>query len=174
MIKGITEQQKDFCRHYVKNRYNGTQAAKDAGYKPTSAHEQAHRLIKQDKIQQYIKKVQQAALQEAKVDTLLVLQELKNAAFSDITTTIGLGVEGIQALPAEIRRLIQKFKRTVRHIPDGQGGTNQEETIELVFIDKLKALDMINRHIDFYGEQQHADEPVKTISLMPASMRKAV
>lgn len=54
----LTEQQKLFCREYVNNRYNGTQAAILAGYEEHSARFQASRLLTNDNILAEIKSIQ--------------------------------------------------------------------------------------------------------------------
>lgn len=49
----LTERQKRFVLEYVKNGGNGTAAAEKAGYSARSAHVQASRLLREDKIQAY-------------------------------------------------------------------------------------------------------------------------
>ena len=49
----LSPQQEDFCRHYVLDPC-GKRAAVKAGYAPGSAHVQAHRLLRNDKIQSRI------------------------------------------------------------------------------------------------------------------------
>lgn len=46
----LSTKQMDFVAHYVANGGKGTAAAKQAGYAPASAHVEAHRLLKSDKV----------------------------------------------------------------------------------------------------------------------------
>ena len=78
---------------------------------------------------------------------------------------MNLTIEQIKALPPEIRRLIVKYKNTNRVVRkqtlDG-GDTLEllEQTFELQFIDKLKAIDMINRHIGFYSQDNQQKQDI--------------
>lgn len=83
-----------------------------------------------------------------------VLQELKNWAYSDITETISLKPEEVKKLPIEIRRLITKYKHEKTTF---KGVT--KEYVELSFVSKEKAMDMINRHIGFYEKDNTQGKP---------------
>lgn len=50
----LSVRQANFAENWVKNGGNGTQAAIDAGYAPKSAHVQASRQLKNDKVRKYI------------------------------------------------------------------------------------------------------------------------
>lgn len=50
----LTNQQIEFCENWIRNGGNGTKAAIEAGYSPESAGAQATRLLKNDKIKEYI------------------------------------------------------------------------------------------------------------------------
>lgn len=49
----LNDRQKRFVLEYLKNGNNGTEAAIKAGYAPRSAHVQASRMLKDDKVQAY-------------------------------------------------------------------------------------------------------------------------
>ena len=51
--RALNERQKRFVLEYVRNGGNGTEAAMKAGYSARSAHVQASRMLKDDKIQAY-------------------------------------------------------------------------------------------------------------------------
>ena len=81
-----------------------------------------------------------------------LLNELKHWAYSDITETISLTPEQIKKLSPEIRRLINKFKHTKRNITDKEGEVIQTiEVVELSFVSKEKAMEMIHKHVGFYA-----------------------
>ena len=80
-----------------------------------------------------------------------ILHELQNWVQSDITETISLSADEIKALPVQIRRLIVKYKTRLKHFYNSKGELlNTEETIELQFVSKERAIDMINKHLGFY------------------------
>ena len=51
--KKLTERQRRFALEYIRNGGNGTAAAISAGYAPKSAHVQASRMLRDDKISAY-------------------------------------------------------------------------------------------------------------------------
>ena len=77
-----------------------------------------------------------------------ILKELKNFAFSDITETIELTTEQVKELPPEIRRLIISYKKVKKRM--GKDDQWEEESVELKFIDKMRAFEMLNKHVGFY------------------------
>ena len=90
-----------------------------------------------------------------------LLQELENWAYSDITETLQLTPEEVKELPIEIRRLITKYKNTSRHIRDNKGEIIETiQTIELSFVSKEKAMEMIHKHTGFYGTHNQQKQPM--------------
>lgn len=80
-----------------------------------------------------------------------ILKELQNWVQSDITETLLLTEVQIQQLPIEVKRLIAKYKINERKVYDRAGGVIEEtKTIEVQFVSKERAIDMINKHIGFY------------------------
>jgi hypothetical protein len=57
-----------------------------------------------------------------------------------------LSASQVKELPIEIRRLVTKFKRTTRSI----GESITEDVIELHFVSKEKAIELIAKHIGFF------------------------
>ena len=92
---------------------------------------------------------------ETQINAVQVLRELIQFGYSDITDYIGLTTDELKALPPDLRRCISHFKRkTTKYVPRGKKKSEEvtEETVEIKLIDKLKALEMINKHIGFYSE----------------------
>ena len=56
----------------------------------------------------------------------------------------------IRELPPELKRCIQSFDHKEIQYTDRNGNEVKESIIRLKFIDKLKAIEMINKHIGFY------------------------
>ena len=118
------------------------------------------------RIKEYIKEKEITSKNILKTSHERVLQELRNWAYSDITETISLTPEEVKELPIEIRRLITRFKETKRNLTDKDGNIYETiHVIELWFVDKTKALDMINKHVGFYGEHNAQKQPQSNISL---------
>lgn len=75
----LTERQKKFCRELLKGK-SGTQAALSAGYSPTSAETHAHRMLKNDKVKQYLAQLSKQVEKESIMSGTQVLQMLTKIA----------------------------------------------------------------------------------------------
>ena len=107
------------------------------------------KILRNPKVAEYKQEKQKEAQDALRVTQEGLLKELRNWAYSDITETISLSESEVKTLPESIRRLITKYKATKKTIGQGQGAII-ETTIELWFVSKEKALDMIAKHIGFY------------------------
>lgn len=156
----LTPKQEKFCQEYMID-LNATQAAIRAGYSEKTAEEQGSRLLRNVKVQNYISMLKNKASEKIEVTQQQVLQELKNWAYSDITETISLTPEEIKELPKEIRRLITKYKYVKRDHKNSKGDViYTDHVVELHFVSKDKAIDMINRHIGFYEKDNTQKKPI--------------
>ena len=142
----LTDKQEMFCKEYLID-LNATQAAIRVGYSVKTAEAQSSRLLVKLSIETRISELKEKRSKRVEVDSDYVLKELLNWADGDYTELMLLTAKEIKELAPEIRRLITGFKRTTRRIP----GTDEEEIqIEIKFIDKIKAMEMISKHIGFY------------------------
>lgn len=142
----LTDKQEMFCKEYLID-LNATQAAIRVGYSVKTAEAQSSRLLTNVNIQNRITELKESRSNRIEMNADGVLKELKNWVEGDYTDLMMLTAKQIKELAPEIRRLITGFKRTTRRIP----GTDEEEIqIEIKFIDKIKAMEMISKHIGFY------------------------
>ena len=142
----LTDKQEMFCKEYLID-LNATQAAIRVGYSVKTAEAQSSRLLTNVNIQERITELKESRSNRIEMSSDGVLKELKNWVEGDYTELMLLTAKEIKELAPEIRRLITGFKRTTRRIP----GTDEEEIqIEIKFIDKIKAMEMISKHIGFY------------------------
>ena len=154
----LTDKQEMFCKEYLID-LNATQAAIRAGYSKKTANRIASDMLSKVDIQELITELKDKRSSVVEMDANGVLRELKNWVEGDYTDLMMLTAKQIKELPPEVRRLITGFKRTTRRIP----GTDEEEIqIEVKFIDKQKAMEMVARHIGFYEKdnEQGKVEPV--------------
>jgi phage terminase small subunit len=114
--------------------------------------------------------LQQRASKHLEITHQDLLSQLKTWAESDITETMCLSADEIKELPIEIRRLITKFKRTV--VTTKLGDTI--ETIELTFVSKETAIDMINKHIGFYELDNRQRKPEIDVSKLGSDVIKSL
>jgi phage terminase small subunit len=133
------------------NQFNGTKAYQSV-YTDSSDETAANRfsdLVRIGEIEQYIKTKYESSQIALRTSHEAILNELYNWAYSDITETIMLAPEEVKSLPIEIRRLITKFKTTSKsYMVDDE--TFTETVVELWFVSKEKAMEMIQKHTGFY------------------------
>ena len=153
--KNVREKYEGILSEWFLNGFNGLAAYKKyyPNVKDKTAKESFVRVRKHKEMQDYIVTLQEQAKKIIEVTHEGVLQELKNWIESDITQTIGLSSAEIKALPIEVKRLINKFKETTREIRNGRGEVVETiKTIEIGFICKVRAMDMISRQIGAYSK----------------------
>lgn len=144
-MAGLTDKQQRFIDEYLID-CNATQAAIRAGYSEKTAKEQGCQNLA--KLNVEISEAKKVLADKTGITAEEILKELKNFAYSDITETILLSTEEIKELPPEIRRLITGYKKVSSRVDKNSDW--EEERVELKFVDKMKAIEMINRHIGFY------------------------
>jgi len=150
---------------YFVNGFNGTKAYQK--FYPESSDETAdsnfRSILGNTRIESYLKEKQNQSQQALKTSHEALLSELERWAYSDITETILLTPEQIKELPIEFRRLITKYKHT--KTVDGS------EVIELHFVSKEKAMEMIHKHTGFY-EKDNTQKSGSTVpQLTPEKMK---
>ena len=138
---------------YFVNGFNGTKAYKK--FYPNSSENTAdvgfREVYGNLRIESYLKEKQNQSQQALKTSHEALLSELERWAYSDITETILLTAEQIKQLPIEFRRLVTKYKHTQRHIKNSDGEIVETiDIIELHFVSKEKAMEMIHKHTGFY------------------------
>lgn len=143
-LKDLKEKQKLFIEEYMID-LNAKQAALRAGYSESCAPQRGFHNLRNPIIKAEIARRKQKASDLLEIKHEDVLNELKNWALSDITETLDLSPEEIKKLPLNVRRLITSYKKKTSR-KDGRTTT----TVELHFVSKEKAIDMINKHIGFY------------------------
>ena len=133
------------------NGFNGTKAYQKFYPKATdeTADSKFRELVGKGRIDDYVKSKQNHAQKSLRTSHEVLLQELENWAYSDITETLLLTPEQVKELPIEVRRLITKFKTTTKSYTVGEQLTT-ETVIELWFVSKEKAMEMIHKHTGFY------------------------
>ncbi len=133
--------------------FNGTNAARKAGYKHPSV--AACRLLGLPKIQAALGKVLRKRLERCEMDADLVLQEVAYCALRDPIDLCDehgrICVDDLRKVPERIRRCIDSFK-IKRHI-DPQTG-EIEDTIELKLAPKIASLELAMKHLGLLTERK--------------------
>lgn len=153
LTKNALTKYKKIIDEWFNNGFNGKQAYKKyfKRVKDDTASTNFSKISVLPELKEYIKEKHEAAAKIVKTTHEGILKELVNWVSSDITETMELTPEEVKLLPIELRRLITKYKTTARNIYNSKGEVIEEvKTIELHFVSKERAIEMINKHVGFY------------------------
>ena len=103
-------------------------------------------------VKEYLKTRQTELKEAANIKSIEILNTLKTWLYSDPSQFIGLTPDDIKALPPDVRQCIQSIDHKKKTYTDRRGEKITEEHIKVQLVDKTKALEMINKHIGFYSE----------------------
>jgi phage terminase small subunit len=146
---------KSVIDQYYINGFNGVQAVrkvKGQDYNYHSAASLFNTIMKHEHTKEYIQSKRTELKRNTYIENENILRELLNFAFSDITDYVGLTREELKKLPQDIRRCIESIAHKKKRYTNRLGEDVEEETITVKLIDKIKAIEMINKHIGFYAE----------------------
>ncbi|XLP22334.1 terminase small subunit [Bacillus toyonensis] len=162
----LSEKERLFCLYYVKY-FNGTQAALKSGYTKESAHVQASRLLRRERVSSYIKELKGELVENVFVEALDVLKEYIKIAFADITNYVTFGQREVELEPLEKTSVDEEGKEVTEFITetrmmnyidlaesdrvDGSIITEVKQGrdgISIKLADKMKALDKLAQYFD--------------------------
>ena len=149
----LTKKQEAFVYEYLKD-FNASAAALRAGYKnPKMGSKLVAKSSVQKKIQEELKKRQKKY--EATIEN--VVKELSNIAFSDIFELIDIQDDRTIILKSkdQLKEIDKKAVQSITY--DAKTGT-----IKIKMHDKLKALELLGKHLGmFEGEKPNTEEITK-------------
>ena len=147
----LNERQMLFCMEYVKCKFNGRQAAKNAGYSDFTANEQASRLLTNVNIQNYINELKKDVGRVIGVDVYDIANQYKKIGFHNIKNilTVDGGLKPIYEIDDDDLIAvagIESFDETSRETGEVLG------TIRKIKLsDKIQALDKLARMLNVDG-----------------------
>lgn len=151
---GLTEQEELFCYHYMKT-FNATTSAIKAGYSPSYAHNKAYRLLKEDKVKNFLNYIKAQRNEELFIDSMRVIQEYVRIAFADMTDFVKFGPSGV------ILKTSDKVDgQMIVKVKEGRDGVS----IELA--DKLTALSKLEKFLDVMPSDWKQKVEEKKLELM--------
>lgn len=168
----LTDKQKKFVEEYLID-LNATQAAIRAGYSPKTAEQTASRLLRNVKVQEYIAKRQKELSMSTEITQERVIRELALIAFSnnadyahvieknmkvevdgtlmDVLDENGTPVTYRTVEPVLTEELTEEQKRALAVIKKGRDG------LEIKSCDKVKALELLGKHLGIFTEKIEAN-----------------
>jgi phage terminase small subunit len=172
----LTEKQRMFCVYYVKS-FNATQSMIKAGYAPASAHVEGHRLLKNPKIANEIRRIKGDMAGEVYLSAKDVLDKYIKIAFSDMTDYLSFGrkevltgytEDGEEEL-TEVNYL--EFKDSseidgtlISEVKQGKDG------VSIKLEDKMKALEKLSQYFDLFPDKFKRDIESEKLKIAQAKM----
>lgn len=165
-----------FCEEYLTD-LNATQAAIRAGYSEKTAEQTASRLLTNVKVQEYIEKRKKDRIKRIEITQDAVLQEIAIVAFA-VATDYAKVVEREATVEVD-GKIVPLFDadgnpvkyRTVEPVLTEELTENQKKALavikkgrdgfEIKPHDKMKALEMLGRHLGLWDKKPEADDDEK-------------
>lgn len=142
----LTDKQLIFAKEYLVCM-NSTESAKKAGYSEKTAYSQGCRLLKNAKLKAYIEQSLQDRASKLDITPNRLLEELSHIAFFNISNIFnGSSLKEIDTLPENVTRAISGIKSRM----EKSDGENVCEVIEIKSNDKLKAIEMLMKHLKMF------------------------
>lgn len=172
----LTTKQRAFAQEYIKD-LNATQAAIRARYAPKSAQQKGSMLYNDPRIRVVIDELLAEQAQElaekSGVTREMVLRELARIAFSDLRKVISWGPNGVALHNSD--GLTEDEAAAVAEV--SQKETSAGTHIQVKRSDKVKALELIGRHLSMFKDQEppsgDSPPPMASINMTLAEFKAA-
>lgn len=159
----LTAKQKKFVEEYLID-LNATQAAIRAGYSPDTAKEIGCENLTKPNIKTEIDKAMAERSRRTGISQDRVLRELAKIAFVNPGDVINLNQATIKS-DAKEEDLAAIASVKIKNIPTEDGEITERE---IKLCDKLKALDLLGKHLGIYDKKDAEDKNL-TITINKAS-----
>lgn len=162
----LTDRQKIFCYEYIKD-LNASEAAKRAGYSERSAPQIAGQLMDNPLVKVMIQSLMDNRAKELEITAEKVLRRIDEIADFDIADLFGEDgrMLPISQIPVSIRKAISSVDVYEEFIE----GVKMGETKRIRLYDKLKANELLGRHLKLFTDKIE----IKEDSSLAETMRKA-
>lgn len=154
----ITEKQRLFISEYQVD-FNGTKAVIRAGYSPKRASEMAYQLLQIPTVRQALDRAMEERLRKIGVHADRVLTEIARVAFSDLRKLYN--EDGSLKLPSEWdddeAAAIAGVEVLEEFSGRGEDRTLVGFTKKVRVFDKIKALELLSKHLGIIGNGKHKD-----------------
>jgi phage terminase small subunit len=172
-LDNLTAKQNLFCIEYLLD-INATQAAIRAGYSPASAMEIGYQLLQKTSVQAEIKQLMHKRAERTELQADMILMELMKIAFLDITAAFDDKgrLLPVNAMPEDITRAIASLELIELSANRPHKESISKTGFRLSFCDKLKALELLGRHLGLFNNKVHHDVGATLEELVAASFNR--
>lgn len=153
---GLNDREIAFCMYYVgQAKFNGSKAAKLAGYSEKTAKEQASQLLTKLNVQKYIEELKKDLGKRIGITADMIALEYAKAGFSNVQDFISEGnnIDDLSGIDRDKAAAVSTIKTTVTDL----GDLGTKTVTEFKLHDKLSALDKLARMIGADGILKVAD-----------------
>jgi len=142
--KQLTETEVKFCTFYAQTG-NQKRSAEMAGYKKTHSHVYGNRLYNKASIKKYINLLCEIDTLDAKASIQEQAWRLQAIASANVSDFVSVDDDGVITI-RNLDELTQEQKYAIKTIKPTKFG------LEIQFHDKMQAIEMLNRNLGFYKE----------------------
>tara|TARA_R110002051_G_scaffold2722_1_gene14529 strand:+ start:182 stop:781 length:600 start_codon:yes stop_codon:yes gene_type:complete len=149
----VMEKQLQLVDEYFSNGYNG-RAAYMSIYPNCSSNRASSSfsaIMRKPDIKEYVIEKRRQLRSRVNIEPEQIIEELINWVYSDPTEFMALTPDDVKALPKEVKRCIQSVNYKKNTTYDSKGNKRENEVMDLKFVDKTKAVEMLNKMLGFYA-----------------------
>jgi phage terminase small subunit len=161
LMAKLTPKQRAFCDEYLID-LNVTQAAIRAGYTPIYADSKAYKLLEKPEIKEYIDKRMEDRQKRTEITQDIVLEELRKIALAKPTDFFQVEDMGqykqVNIIPT--KDIPEDKVGAIASIKQGANG------IEVKLHDRLKALELIGRHLGMFNDRLEINGKINNIDTL--------
>lgn len=157
----LNERQKVFCREYIID-FNGTRAAKAAGYSEKTADRIASEILGKLDIQNEIKRLTKDRAERTEITADRVVRELAKIAFGTIDD-LGKFTESGEFILHNSNEMNESGKASLDSVSSKITTSNGETSVSLKITrqDKIKALELLGRHVGAFNNDESGKATIK-------------
>lgn len=148
-----TGKKKRFAEEYIID-LNATKAAQRAGYSLKTAYSIGQRTLGEPDVQEYVRHLQEERSYRTEITADRVLTALGLVGFGDIRQFFEDGkLRRIEELPEEVASMLSGFDVSTTNRGEGE----VEYIAKIKTNDRLKALELMGRHLGMFTDNMHVD-----------------
>lgn len=171
--ESLSPMQELFCREYIKD-LNGKQAAIRAGYSEKTAESQASRLLTKPQVAVFLQSLMDERSKRTDITADRILRRLDSIGDVDIGRAYDEkgNLLPIHEIPEEVRRCISGIKVFEEFDGFGKERVKIGEVREVKFWDKIKANELLGRHLKLFTDKIEHSGKVTLEDLVAGSEKK--
>lgn len=164
----LSHKQRLFCMEYARLKFNGKQAAINAGYSPHTAEVQASRLLTKAKVKELVAELKNDIGAMLEISAVDIARQYKNIGFFNIKNilTVDGGLKSVIEMSDEDAAAIASLESYDEKEPDSGMVLGTVRKIKIT--DKIQALDKLARMIGVDGVTKVANTNSSGKDLPPA------